>query len=197
MVEEIDPKDLRGLTVQLLEGYAREVRARAGELCHRPHHNAEQRTAQDHILPVADALGVRLSGMLRQFDVGFMDNALPEAISVTNNHLNVGANLGAIQQGSHGSTQTVSITLDSGAIQTALLNFEQVWTPDTLPADKRATMEADLDTVRAQLKKPSLSRAILSEAGKSVRNLVEGVAAGMMTPQAIAAATALAAALGA
>jgi hypothetical protein len=50
---------------------------------------------------------------------------------------------------------------------------------------------ADIDTIRTQLAKPSPNIAIVHEAGKSVRNVLEGIAAGLLTPSISAAALTL------
>jgi hypothetical protein len=57
-------------------------------------------------------------------------------------------------------------------------------------------VKGDLHTIAAQLSKTSPSLVVLQEAGRSLRNIVEGVAAGLMTPGVLAAATALWIALG-
>lgn len=196
MIKGEDPKTLRSLTGQELMNFVTELRATSRRLCHRPHRPSEQTSAEALLLPAADALGQRLSLMIRQFDIGFLDNVEPEAVSVTHNNLNVGTNIGAIQQGSHGATQNVNVSLDVGAVTIALDAFEKELATSPLQTETRQALGAEIETARAQLKKAAPSKPILAEVGRSIRNVVEGVAAGMMTPQAIAAATALATALG-
>jgi hypothetical protein len=60
-----------------------------------------------------------------------------------------------------------------------------------LSEDIRTEIMADIDTIRAQLAKPSPNITIVQEAGKSVRNVLEGIAAGLLTPSISAAAFAL------
>jgi hypothetical protein len=50
---------------------------------------------------------------------------------------------------------------------------------------------ADVKTIKAQLAKPSPNRVIVQEAGKSLRNVVEGIGGGLLTPTAQTAAAAL------
>ena len=185
-----DHRTLRDLTVQELELFAREQTSAARELCLRPQSYAEQTSAEAVVMPKAELLEQRLSAMLRQFDVGLLDKAEQETVSVTNNHMNVGTNIGAIQQGSHGSTQHVEIALDAIVIGAALDVFESELADARLPAEAREVLVADVATVRAQIKKPSLNKTILGEVGSSIRNVIEGVAATVITPQMIAAATA-------
>lgn len=59
-----------------------------------------------------------------------------------------------------------------------------------------AALTGDVQSIRAQLSKPLPTKSIVHEAGKSLRGIVEGIGAGVLTPGAVAAATALWSALG-
>jgi len=65
-----------------------------------------------------------------------------------------------------------------------------------LPAKTADELMTDVRTIRAQLEKPSPSRLIIQEAGKSLRHVVEGIAGGMLTPAMMTAASALWSVLG-
>jgi hypothetical protein len=132
----------------------------------------------------------------RQFDVGLLESAEPEAPPVTN-AINIGSMTNsAIQQGSPGAKQTVGFTLNIASASTALTSFESAIGSVDLPPKTVDEVKADVETIRAQLAKTSPSRLIIQEAGKSLRNIVEGIAGGMLTPTVTAAAMALWSALG-
>lgn len=129
----------------------------------------------------------------RQFDIGMEDVPPPEGTNVTNS-VHVGTNIGNIQLAGHGANQHA--TFNAKAIAVALDTFDTEMAKVPMDSATRTNLDADIATLRAQLKKPSLSQVLLTETGRSIRGLVEGVAAGMMTPQALAAAAALTGALG-
>jgi hypothetical protein len=128
---------------------------------------------------------------IRQFDVGFLDPQEPEVPHVSNT-INVESMIGStIQQGSSRATQTVQFTLNIGATGAALSAFEAAIQGVDLSENVRAEIMADIDTIRTQLAKPSPNITIVHEAGKSVRNVLEGIAAGLLTPSISAAALTL------
>jgi hypothetical protein len=120
------------------------------------------------------------------------ENAAPAGNSIT-----IGVMTGStIQQGSPSATQTVSIRLDRGDVESAVAAFEAAVDAADFPAATVAELKGDIATIRAQLSKASPMPSILQEAGRSMRNVVEGIAAGLFTPEVLAAAPALWAALG-
>jgi hypothetical protein len=66
-------------------------------------------------------------------------------------------------------------------INEALAAFETAVTSASLPPDTLADLSADISTIRAQLAKSSPNKGIIQEAGKSMRNIVEGIVGGMLT----------------
>jgi hypothetical protein len=113
------------------------------------------------------------------------------------NSITIGVMTGStIQQGSPNATQTVSIHLNIGDIERAVADFEAALDATDLPAATVAELKGDIATIRAQLSKASPMAGILQEAGRSMRNVVEGIAAGLLTPAVLAAAPALWSALG-
>lgn len=193
-----DPEQLLSYTVQALEMYARELRSIAEDLCHRPQYgSAAQEAARQVLVPVAENFGVRLSQMLRQFKVGLLENAEPEAL-IVNNNLTVGNNIGGnIQQGTDRSSQSASVAINVGAITAALDKFRQELSDPQVPPEVRSMIEPEVATLSAQLQKPSPNPSILSEVGKSIRSVVEGVVAGALTPGFMTAVATLVAAIGA
>jgi hypothetical protein len=133
---------------------------------------------------------------VRQFDVGFRVPAEPEVPAIPNS-ITVGTMIGSsIAQASPAAKQTVEFTLNIETATTALTSFESAIAGAGLPQKTVDELMADVHTIRAQLQKPSPSRLIINEAGKSLRNVVEGITGGMLTPAAMTAAAALWSVLG-
>ena len=116
-----------------------------------------------------------------------------EAKSATTNYLDLRHATGiiAIQQGTTNSSQTVNGDHTGSDIGTALEALVGVLAEFNLPEPVRGDVEGDIDTIQAQLKKRSPSHSILVEAGKSLRAIVENVAATAVTPPALAATAAI------
>ncbi|MGB6446410.1 MAG: hypothetical protein WBF47_14700 [Xanthobacteraceae bacterium] len=87
--------------------------------------------------------------------------------------------------------QNVKFALQVDEAKAAVAKFEAVLSQAAIPADAQAEIAADLQTIKAQLLKPSPSLSILREVGKSARNILEGLAAGIPTPGVLAAGPAL------
>jgi hypothetical protein len=91
----------------------------------------------------------------------------------------------AIQQGSNGATQTFA--LDESKVPDILSIVELVKSSISelnLEKTKENDMQAELDTISAQLKSSVPKKSILKESLHTVRNILEG-AAGSMVAQAI------------
>jgi hypothetical protein len=154
--------------------------------------NAAQSAVDERIAEIRGMMDRRL----RHFDIGMWRDRSASGGAMTSNTVNAETIIGGVQQGSHRSSMSVSNTLDAvtigvtaKALRAALDGCD----------DNQSVRElrGDLDTIQAQLSKASPVRAILAATGKSVRAILENVVAGMLTPEAIAAATVLAASLGA
>ena len=91
----------------------------------------------------------------------------------------------SVQQSSPGALQANSVEITT--IGAALGHVEKELPWDDLPATVAEEIRADLETIKAQLRKPKPSVAIMREAGTTVRSILENVVAGAMTPTAIAA----------
>jgi citrate lyase gamma subunit len=181
--------DLRQAAVSCLENFAIEMKSLT---------QADQyrRLAAQAVDERLNAMDRHLAFAIRRFDTGFLDPIEPERPNV-NNSINIGTMTGsAIQHGSPGATQSVQFNLKIDEAKSALAAFESAMKTVQLPKAQLDEVTADLQTIAAQLSKASPSLAIIQEAGRSLRNIVESVAAGIMTPSVLALAPALWSALG-
>ena len=191
-ITSLDKQRLREITTERLQSYAEAMKAATGA--------DKMRTwAGNALTHIDDRLAVfdeRLSFTLRQFDVGFLDAAEPEVPLSMLNSINVGhMSGGAVQQGTVQSSQSLS-TINIQAAAAAVKEFEDELQKASLPSDVFGELKGDLDTVKAQLSKPAPSKAVLTEAGRSLRNVIEGATGGMLAPGALTAGAALLKALG-
>jgi hypothetical protein len=141
------------------------------------------------------ALNKHVAFAIRQFDVGFFDPQEPEVPQVSNS-ITIGSMTGAIQQGSPGAEQNVQVSINVEAIANALNQFQSAIGAAGLPTGALHELLADVHAIQGQLSKPSPSTRIIHEAGKSLRNVLEGIAGGLLTPAVQSAAAALWSALG-
>jgi hypothetical protein len=185
---QLNPKDLRQQTEQNLLAFAEQAKgaAQVSDAGGFDFNVTERLAAFDRYVAFA----------LKQFDVGLFNRPEPETPPMAN-AINIGTMTGSvIQQSSPGATQTVELKIDVQAVTAALSTLESELSRTKIDENAMASLLADIATIKAQLSKPSPSVGILQEAGRSVRNVIEGIAAGMLTPEAIAAMTALGASLG-
>jgi hypothetical protein len=186
---KLNRTDIRQAAISCLENFVIEMKSLT---------QADQyrRLAAQAVDERLNAIDRHLAFAIRQFDTGFFDPEEPERPNV-NNSINIGSMTGsAIQQGSAGATQSVQFNLRVDEAKAALAAFDSAIRAVQLPRAQSHEVVADLQTIAAQLSKTSPSLTILQEAGRSLRNIVEGVAAGLMTPSVLAAAPALWNALG-
>jgi hypothetical protein len=188
---DIDARDLRDTTFQHLTQLTQLVRNASGV---------------DRLVNVMDAGGIgevvnqhfaqldqNLRFQFRQFNIGWAGRQ--EDVSVTQQVVNNGTIVGTVQQGATGATVTgtISINIDTARNAASALAQELQAGPQAPPI---IDMRADVDTIRAQLGKSEPSMSLLREAGRTLRNLSESVASGLLTPSAATALAALLAALG-
>jgi hypothetical protein len=190
---KLDRSELRQLAAESLSQFAIEMKATTKpEQLARFKHPALERVANERLAE----FDAHLRFAFRQFDVGFLDLEKPEE-TVTNNSIKIETAIGSnIQQASPNANQSLSFTLSVSNIKAALSEFETAMEGMSLPKTTAADVGADIQTIRAQLEKPAPSPMILQEAGRSIRNVLEGLTAGLLTPPVIAAASALMTALG-
>jgi hypothetical protein len=112
---------------------------------------------------------------LEHFDVGLNDPTEPAALPPSWT-VAIGGDMvnSAIQQGSPGATQNVTINVAD--IREALANYEAALGGYAIPANDLATIQADIATLKAQLAKEQPSPGVLKEIGKSLRTVTENVA---------------------
>ena len=139
----------------------------------------------------------KLQFSLRQFAVGFLDPDEPVARPLATHNIHVQSMVGgAIQQGTTGSTQNVSTTINLGDVRAAFAQLNDALKSAELPTPADSEMRADLDTIKAQLNKEAPSTTILQEAGRSLRTISEGLAANVLALPSAAGLEALLKALG-
>jgi hypothetical protein len=190
----LDRSELRQLAAQRLENFA--IAAKSVTNPDRLKGLGRSPGLAQYVDEQLTAFDSELAFQLRQFDVGFFTPHGQEVPQVSNS-INVNNMIGsAIAQGSPSAKQSVEFTLDAGTARAALATFETDLKATPLSEATRASLGPEIETLRAQLSKPSPSKAIVREAGQTLRNIVEGIGAGLLTPETAAAATALWSALG-
>ena len=189
-ITKLDPRELRQVTMTFLDQFMVEMKS----ITRSEQYRSLVKQVIDEKLAEFDR---HLAFAVRQFDVGFFNPTEPEVPSASNNSINIGAMHGsAIQQGSHHGVLVNQFKLNADEARTALGALEVALKAITISEEQRVDMSAEIATIRAQLSKTSPSVAIIQQAGHSLRNIVEGMAAGLMTPTIIATAPALWSALG-
>jgi hypothetical protein len=103
-----------------------------------------------------------------------------KAASVTNTVNVHGSNVGSIQQAGGGATQAATVHFNAGAVQNALDEFVAALEASGVPGDVKSAAMIEVETVRPQLKKLAPNVSIVREGLHSLRNIVEGVAAGLL-----------------
>ena len=141
------------------------------------------------VLTLLPKLDEHLQFAMRQFDVGLLDPAEPKEPLTMNNSVSIGVMSGGmVQQGTTHSTQSATDAFNAGDVAKALQIFADALQTEKLPAKQLADMQADIDTIHVQLAKDQPSKSILQETGKSIRSVVEGLAAGLLTDPTVNAA---------
>lgn len=101
-------------------------------------------------------------------------------INHTTHHTSVHSMVGSqIQQGTQNSTQSMTAAVNGDAvvaIKAILQFFEDHLDRTAMAGDARRELEAELDTLRAQVRSPKPKVAVIVECLKSARTIVEGVA---------------------
>lgn len=117
----------------------------------------------------------------------------------TNNVTMFGSQIGSLQQAGAGAAQQNSGSFDVSAFRSALDSFDEAVIKSNLDEQERAALRAEIETMRPQLSKPQPNPVVITEGLKTLRNIVEGIAAGLLTPafvQLAATAAPLVASLG-
>jgi hypothetical protein len=139
----------------------------------------------------------RLAFKLRHFDNGLLDPSEPDAPPIVKNSIAIDTMYGgAVQQGTRSSNQTVTTTFNVNEVGAVLDALEVALRGVSIEGDAQAELKAELETMRAQLKKPNPSMVILQEAGKSLKKIVEDAAIAAASPVVQGLLLSLMAALG-
>jgi hypothetical protein len=130
---------------------------------------------------------VSLDGALRLTHAGIVEveralsepekptHYFPAVVNITNVHTMVGSQ---IQQGTHGSTQSQTVSQnDLQPVRELVAALRQQLASLQLDPEARSEAESELETVEAQLKSSKPKAGILRESLKTLRSIVEGVAA--------------------
>jgi hypothetical protein len=179
-VTSLDHAALRRVTQERLNAFLSKVKAplrpKAGG--RRSNHPAIVKLHAD-ALPKLDA---HLEFALRQFDVGLLDPTEPDTPLTMNNSISIGVMSGGmLQQATDHSSQSASNSFNVGSAKEALDALTETLKGAMLPQDTLADIQADIETIRAQLAKATPSPSIVREAARSLRSIVEGIAAGVLT----------------
>jgi hypothetical protein len=189
-VTKIDPQALRRIAEERLLVFRNALKASLlpedGSL------SGNHRVAMKKLLPKLDE---HLTFALRKFDVGLLEPQEPSVPLAMNNSVTIGVMSGGmLQQGTLHSTQTANFNREEA--RDALRSFADAIKAISLTHEARSELEADVATLKAQLDKATPSPSILHETGRSLRNLVEGTVAGLLTAPATQAAQSLFRAIG-
>ncbi|MEZ5958103.1 MAG: hypothetical protein R3C27_12940 [Hyphomonadaceae bacterium] len=189
---ELDRSELLGLTAQILQSSKAAFSALIRPALLRSF--APSKSIDAVIDAGIASVGQRLTLRLQEFAFGLDDHTPTSKDFAVTNNINIGSNFGNVQQGTRDSSQTMTVSLDAGAIKVALEQFDVALAG--LPESERAKMMPDLIALRAQASKPSLSESVVKEIGKSLRGVAEGIAGNLATPAFVTACAALWSALG-
>jgi hypothetical protein len=186
---KLDPQELRQATAQCLANFANATK-RVAAIARNAH-------AADQFDKWEKALDADLAFKLRQFDFGFFVPNEPEVPQVSN-EINIGSMTNsAVQQGSPGAIQSQNVAIQVDEATAAIAAIEAHCGHLNLPAEKLSDLQSDLTTIKAQLAKATPSHSIVSEAARSIRNVLEGAIGGTLTPAITAGVMALGKATGA
>lgn len=183
-----------------------ELRHVTGRLLHELVLSIKKNTKHDELrtldpAPKIDAylakLDDELAFRLRQYDVGLHNLEGPGGPVLMSNNINIEKmSGGALQQGTTRSTQVSVGKIDVGSVFGALTVLENAVEAAGLPEHEVEDIRADIATIKAQLAKAQPSATIVGEAGKSLRNIAEGIAGGLLTSPLVTAAAGLSKAIG-
>lgn len=115
---------------------------------------------------------------LKQFQQGvWRAREQQPGVAAPQNVVNVGRDFhGGVRLGGEYNQQDVSFTVvDWSAVRDISAKLAEAVSTAEMPADARNEIQADVDTISAQLRKASPGEAAIREAAKSLRNVVEGM----------------------
>jgi hypothetical protein len=129
----------------------------------------------------------RIAAEIDEFTAGVWFARAPAphgGANITTNSVNINGNVSGsiIQQAGEGAQQSASTGLDPALIADALDRLGEAILNAGLSQSLRGEVEAEMETIRAQLRKPEPNRDILKIAGNAIGGLCTGVAGNMLTP---------------
>ncbi len=101
--------------------------------------------------------------------------------STINNVTIQGSHSGPIQLAGDAAIQTISTPISVGTIQVALDDFLSTLKTSAIPEDLKQAALIEVETISPQLKKPNPNSSIIREGLHSLRTILEGAAAGLLT----------------
>ena len=99
--------------------------------------------------------------------------------------------IGGVQSNSPGATQNVQLTISRNEMLPAIEAFEAALASENVTGAQLDELRADLETIKLQMKRPSLNQNILRAAGASLKFAVEKIASAVLTKAGQALWTAL------
>ena len=140
--------------------------------------------ATQAIEAILSAADTNAQAELDEFEAGVWRPRMPSmGTSVTNNNLTVSnSTVGNIQQAGDHAYQQGTSAMSIDATRQALDAFDHAVFQADLSEQIKDALRAEIETIRPQLKKDTPNATILRESLKTLRNVVEGIAAGAVTP---------------
>jgi hypothetical protein len=125
---------------------------------------------------------------LRDFQAGlWRPRSRGEIPAVTNNTVNIhGSNVGLVQQAGSRAEQSAHVHFNAGAVQAALEEFVIALQDSNVADQIKSAAMIEVDSIRPQLKKSAPNVSIVHEGLHSLRNILEGVAAGLISTKLVA-----------
>jgi hypothetical protein len=124
---------------------------------------------------------------LHDFQAGLWRPRAKEKETSVTNIVNInGPNMGIVQQAGDGSTQTATIEFNASSVEHALEEFVAALNVSDVPAQIKRDAMIEIESIRPQLKKNVPNASIVREGLHTLRNIVEGVTAGLLTSKLVA-----------
>lgn len=134
---------------------------------------------------ILDRTDEALAAALKEFQAGLWRLQRSPAVVMTNPTYNtvtaINSQISVLQQGGSGAQQHAEV--EAGSLAEALESFAKAVADAQLSDTQRAQLMAEVDTIRPQLAKQEPNGNILRESFKTLRNVAEGIAAGLLTAQ--------------
>jgi hypothetical protein len=166
-----DRPQLREVTEHALRSYLSALKVTAD-----PSFRWQDAHSRQAVQDTLAQLDNRMNHHLREFDAGLpIGRASSESGTVTNN-VNIGTATNAVvQQAGGGSLLSNNLSINRDIARDELSIFEHAATVDPALAEILDELKSYTGTIRAQLSKPTPNSNLISETGRSLRSVIEGV----------------------